>query len=147
MRIAVNRTHLLALSLVIVSCAPSLYLDNEMASAYLERVSKPQWEGVDTCFATEFGSEWVADGLRPYTRPHAPTFTFDLHMANEDSVTIAYTGSDGSLVCAPFSLLLERGNYTYRIKPFGFSPGVYMNTLRIGRTVWKKELTLLHYGN
>ena len=134
-------------SLLAVSCSSSriIHLEGEGISADLTPLSGAREVVADSTFATTFDTIWASG--KPITvyraQPYAPTTSFDIHLAKDDSVSICYLDRGSGAIGKPLKVFLPKGTYSYKLDQFEFPSGVYLNICIIGRTKWSKRIIVL----
>ncbi len=140
-------TYFIILSLLVGSCSSSriIHLESEGICADLVPLSGGEAVVADSTSATTFDTIWTSG--KPVTihraQPYAPTTSFEIHLAKDDSVSICYLDRGGAATGKPLRVFLPKGSYSYRLHEFGFPSGVYLNICTIGSMKWSKRVLVL----
>jgi hypothetical protein len=117
-----------------------------MTRANIVPISRPDQQLPDSSFAAMSGTEWKSN--KPcdpqYSRvPWGPSICFDIHLAQDDSITIYYSNLGGTIIGEPFNIFLHKGSYTYTPDVFGFQTGVYLHTCVIGHKKRSAKIVIM----
>ena len=113
-------------------------------SACITQINRSGYQPPDSSFAAMHGTEWKEN--KPFKHEHyvgAPKTGFDIHLVEDDSVTIYYTDLQGLLIGEPLKTLIKKGSYRYEPHFKSILPGIYLQTCLIGETKHKSKILLV----